>query len=65
MQVELAMEKRKTWALNLYKQCDTDVTDALGCKFFVSKLSGFAKFDIDTKITKAQFFHLIEETATV
>ena len=51
--------------MNLYKQVDTDVTDALGCKFFVQKLSGFAKFDVDTKITRAQFFHLIEESAMV
>ena len=29
----------------------------------VSKLSGFAKFDLDTKITKKQFFHLIEESS--
>ena len=26
----------------------------------VQKLSGFAKFDLDTKITKLQFFHLLE-----
>ena len=35
--------------------------DQLGYKFFVQKLSGFAKFELDTKITKLQFFHLIEE----
>ena len=29
------------------------------------KLSGFAKFDLDTKITKKQFFHLIEETSMI
>jgi hypothetical protein len=31
----------------------------------VSKLSGFAKFELDTKITKLQFFHLIEEISQV
>lgn len=31
----------------------------------VTKLSGFAKFDLDTKITKNQFFHLIEESSQV
>ena len=31
----------------------------------VSKLSGFAKFDLDTKITKTQFYHLIEESSQV
>lgn len=35
--------------------------DQIGFKFFVQKLSGFAKFDLDTKITKLQFYHLIEE----
>lgn len=38
--------------------------DALGFKLLVSKLSGFAKFDLDTKITKLQFFHLLEELST-
>ena len=51
--------------MNLYKSVDTDVTDQLGFKFLVSKLSGFAKFDLDTKITKVQFFHLIEESTRV
>jgi len=27
----------------------------------IVKLSGFAKFDLDTKVTKLQFFHLLEE----
>ena len=31
----------------------------------MSKLSGFAKFELDTKITKLQFFHLIEEISQV
>ena len=49
-QVEEA--NRKTFAIQAYKAVDTDVTDALGFKFLVNKLSGFAKFDLDTKITK-------------
>ena len=44
---------------------DTDVTDQLGFKFFILKLSGNAKFDLDTKITKLQFYHLIEELSTI
>lgn len=35
----------------------------MGYKFLVQKLSGFAKFDLDTKITKLQFFHLLEEAS--
>ena len=38
--------------------------DAVGFKALVTKLSGFAKFEVDTKITKLQFFHLVEESAT-
>ena len=62
---ELEKEKRKTFAINLYKGVDTDVTDQLGFKFFVQKLSGNAKFDVDTKITKVQFFHLLEECSMI
>ena len=31
----------------------------------VTKLSGFAKFELDTKITKVQFYHLVEEASMV
>ena len=59
------MQKRKTFAIQLYKACDTDVTDQLSFKFFIQKLSGNMKFDLDTKVTKVQFFHLIEECALI
>ena len=49
---DLEKEKRKTFAVNLYKGVDADVTDQLGFKLFVQKLSGNAKFDVDTKITR-------------
>lgn len=82
---ELAKEKRKTAAFEVYKGQDPDVTvrksnlnhlfysnqpffeiqDAIGYKFLVQKLSGFAKFELDTKITKLQFFHLVEESSMV
>jgi len=35
--------------------------ETVGYKFLVNKLSGFAKFDLDTKINKIQFYHLLEE----
>ena len=62
---DLEKEKRKTFAVTLYKGLDTDVTDQLGFKFFILKLSGNAKFDLDTKITKVQFYHLIEELSSI
>ena len=49
----------------MYKTADVDVTDQLGFKFFIAKLSGNAKFDLDTKVTKEQFYHLIEECSMV
>ena len=33
----------------------------IGFKAVVAKISGFAKFDVDTKISKYQFFHLLEQ----
>ena len=62
---DLEIEKRKTFAVKLYKGADIDVTDQLGFKFFVQKMSGNAKFDVDTKITKVHFFHLLEELSTI
>lgn len=57
------MANRKNFACGLYKTVDPDVTDAVGFKSLVAKLSGYAKFDLDTKISKLQFFHLLEESA--
>ncbi len=37
----------------------------MGYKLLVSKLSGFAKFELDTKINRFQFFNLIEELSQV
>lgn len=37
---QIAFERRKTFALKLYQLADADVTDALGYKFLIQKLSG-------------------------
>ena len=37
----------------------------MGYKLLVTKLSGFAKFELDTKITRIQFYHLLEDAAMV
>lgn len=50
--VELAKQKRKTAAYDLYKAQDPNGTNELSMKVIVSKLSGFAKFELDTKLTK-------------
>ncbi len=63
MEEELAMEKRRTFAYNVFKGGAGGETE-LGYKLLVSKLSGFAKFDLDTKINRFQFFHMIEEMVT-
>lgn len=39
---------------------DTDKTGSIGYKSIIVKISGFAKFDLDTKITKEHFYALVE-----
>ena len=39
---------------------DPDKTNALGYKSVVLKLSGFAKFDLDTKINRDQFHSFVD-----
>ena len=62
---ELERELKKTQlqnrALLVYSQyIDVDKTNAVGYKSIVVKLSGFAKFELDTKITKDQFHQLVD-----
>lgn len=64
LQVDLAKQKRKTAAFDLYKVQDPNATNELSTKVIVQKLSGFAKFELDVKLTKLQFFGLIEETCS-
>ncbi len=39
---------------------DTDKTGSIGYKSIIVKISGFAKFDLDTKINKENFYALVE-----
>ncbi len=39
---------------------DTDKTNSIGYKGIVLKLSGFAKFDLDTKISRDNFHQLVD-----
>ena len=39
---------------------DPERTNAVGYKSIVLKLSGFAKFELDTKISRDQFHQLVE-----
>ena len=45
---------------NLLKYIDVDKSNAVGYKSIVVKLSGFAKFELDTKITREQFHQLVD-----
>ena len=48
-------------ALLLFSQyMDTDKTGSIGYKSIVMKLSGFAKFDLDTKINREHFYQIVE-----
>ena len=56
MQKELKQLQLQNRAFGVYTQSmDADKTNALGYKSIVLKLSGFAKFDLDTKINRDQF----------
>ena len=39
---------------------DTEKTGTVGYKSIVAKISGFAKFDLDTKINKEHFYQIID-----
>jgi hypothetical protein len=39
---------------------DTDKTGTIGYKSIIVKISGFAKFDLDTKINKEHFYQIVE-----
>ena len=56
LQKELKQLQLQNRALGVYTQSmDADKSNALGYKSIILKLSGFAKFDLDTKINKDQF----------
>ena len=53
LQKELKQLQLQNRALGVYTQSmDADKSNALGYKSIIVKLSGFAKFDLDTKINK-------------
>ncbi|TNV76095.1 hypothetical protein FGO68_gene10224 [Halteria grandinella] len=61
LQKELKAVKLQNRALLIYQNLiDSERTNAVGYKSIVLKLSGFAKFELDTKITRDQFHQLVE-----
>ena len=52
MQKELKQLQLQNRALSVYGSMDPDKSNALGYKSIILKLSGFAKFDLDTKISR-------------
>ena len=48
---DIRKEVKKNRVLEIYKALDPDSSNAIGYKFLVNKLSGNAKFDLDTKLT--------------
>ena len=60
MQLELKQIQLKNRGLNVYTQyMDPEKTNAIGYKSIVQKLSGFAKFDLDTKLSRDQFYQFV------
>ena len=61
LQKELKQLQLQNRALGVYTQSmDADKSNALGYKSIIVKLSGFAKFDLDTKINKDQFHQFVD-----
>ena len=61
LQKELKQLQLQNRALGVYTQSmDADKSNALGYKSIIVKLSGFAKFDLDTKINKDQFQQFVD-----
>ena len=56
---QLAEAQRKTRMIECYKLADPEATGALSTKAVVQKLSGFAKFDIDLKLTQDQWCQMV------
>ena len=67
LEADLAMSKRKTRIVQIYKTADPDgavsynvvlitaLQNSVSTKMIVQKLSGFAKFEVDHKLTCDQF----------
>ncbi len=56
LEAEVKRTRLQNRALLVYSQgMDLDKSNAVGFKSIVAKLSGFAKFELDTKITLDQF----------
>ena len=55
LQTQVAEAARRTRVLDCYKSADPEGTNALSTKAMVAKLSGFAKFELDIKLTVDQF----------
>ena len=60
LESQLQSEQRRTRAVKIYKAVDPEGTNSVSYKTLVAKLSGFAKFDLDTKIDCYQFYKLLE-----
>ena len=59
LESELKITKKQNRAYKVYTALDPEASDQVGTKAIVAKLSGNAKFDTDTKMSKLQFYYLI------
>mmetsp|Transcript_32308 Transcript_32308/g.42784 ORF Transcript_32308/g.42784 Transcript_32308/m.42784 type:complete len:158 (-) Transcript_32308:120-593(-) len=64
LKVSLIESQRKTRMMELYKQADPEASNALSTKAMVAKLSGFAKFDVDMKMSCEHMVQLVNNLAT-
>ena len=55
LEFKLKIQRKRNFLANCFKQLDADGSKLVGYKLLVMRLSGFPKFDLDTKLNSEQF----------
>lgn len=55
LEFKLKTQRKRNFLANCFKQLDADGSKLVGYKLLVMRLSGFPKFDLDTKLNSEQF----------
>ncbi len=59
LEAKLKAQRKRNFLAGCFKQLDADGSKLLGYKLLVMRLSGFPKFDLDTKLTQEQFITFV------
>ena len=60
LEAQIEKAKRKTRMIEIWTIADPDKSNAIGMKSIVLKLSGFAKFELDTKLSRDHFCDVMD-----